>query len=515
MTDVLIVGAGPVGVCCALDLVRRGVSCRIIERSPRAAVGTRARGISPRTQEIFESLGVLDEMRQYSEPNLPARFYNREGILVRESEPAAPAPARPDVPYPNALMLSQQNTDWVLRKKLEASGTSVEMSSVLTDLTQSDQCVTATIATPEGSRRVQAQYLIGADGGGSRVRESAGLQLTGDQWEDPALYLIGNVSAHGIDREHWHIWTDAQWGYVTLQPIFHSDTWLFVATVPQEQASDWAAPSAQSMQVLLRGRIPSANVTLEKLTWHSLYRRRLRIADHYSAGRVFLAGDAAHIGVEHGMNIGIQDGLNLTWKLAEVLRGAPEGLLDTYEEERRPIAAQILDTTLKRDSIASGENAAAKSITGAIARQGTVNDPTQLSVAYRESSLSLNLDAAMSVSAGDRAPDTPVFISRRNQCAGLFQLLDRTRFTLLHFTEGRLIEIARCPENLDIWQIRPATTRGNGNTRTLIDIEGHACRAYGIGKDALVLLRPDGYIAAAVGANQISTVLAHLALMTA
>jgi 2-polyprenyl-6-methoxyphenol hydroxylase-like FAD-dependent oxidoreductase len=515
MTDVLIVGAGPVGLCCALDLVRRGVSCRVIEKSPRPAIGTRARGISARTQEIFDSLGVLDEIRRFCEPNLPARFYNCEGTLVRESEPAAPAPARHDVPYPSALMVNQENTDFVLRRAVENSGTSIEMSSAFAGLTQNGHCVTATIATPEGFETMQARYLIGADGGGSRVRESAGLQLTGDQWEDSALYLIANLSAQGMDREHWHIWTDAEWGYVTLQPIFHGDTWLFVATVPKQESSEWAAPTAQSIERLLRSRIPSLKVTFENLTWHSLYRRRLRIADHYRAGRVFLAGDSAHIGVEHGMNIGIQDGLNLTWKLAEVLRGAPAELLDTYEEERRPTAAQILDTTLKRDSAPSGENTAANSITRAITRQGSATDPTQLSVGYRGSSLSLNLQAVTSVAAGHRAPDAPVLVGSRNQCARLFQFLDSTRFTLLHFAGGRSLEIARRPENLHVWQIMPGTARANGNTRALIDIQGHAYGVYGVAEDTLVLIRPDGYIAATAGVNQISAVLSHLALMTA
>ena len=117
----------------------------------------------------------------------------------------------PDVPYPNALMVNQANTDFVLRQRLDNSGTRVEMSSAFTGLTQNDHCVIATIATPEGSRTVEARYLIGADGGGSRVRESAGLQVAGDQWGDSALYLLGNVSAQGIDREHCHIWRDAQW----------------------------------------------------------------------------------------------------------------------------------------------------------------------------------------------------------------------------------------------------------------------------------------------------------------
>jgi 2-polyprenyl-6-methoxyphenol hydroxylase-like FAD-dependent oxidoreductase len=522
----MIVGAGPVGMCAALDLARRGISCSVIERSACAAVGTRARGISPRTQEIFESLGVLREIRRFSEPSLTARFYNREGVLVRESDAAPLSAATPDVPYPNALMVNQQNTNLVLRQRIAAAGIRLETGLLFTGLAQDEDCVTATVAGPNGVQTLQARYLIGADGGGSRVRASAGLQLGGSEWEDSASYLIGNVSVDGADRRYWHTWTDAEWGYVTLQPIFYGDTslddtwlddtWLFAATVAKENAADWAVPDASAIERLFRQRIPSAKVSFGNLTWHSLYRRRLRIADRYRAGRVFLAGDAAHTGVEHGMNIGIQDGWNLAWKLAEALRGAPASLLDTYEEERRPIAAQILERTLEREATDSGVRGAAKSIASAVTRQASANDPNHLSAGYRGCRLSLDLETEMSVRAGDRAPDAPVLNLARNQRGRLFDVFHSGRFTFLHFTEGAPIEINQSGEAVDVWQIARTANRGRDRLRILVDVEGHAYTAYGAVEGSLVLIRPDGYIAARAQASQAPRVLLeHLALLTA
>ena len=130
------------GLSLAIDLLRRGVSCRIIDRSSAVAVGTRARGISSRTQEIFESLGVLAQIRQFAEPSLPARFYDRNQHLVREMpaiEPAAPAP---EIPCPNARMVSQQNTGAVLGRRLAELGGAVETHCEFCALTQNGSTVT-------------------------------------------------------------------------------------------------------------------------------------------------------------------------------------------------------------------------------------------------------------------------------------------------------------------------------------------------------------------------------------
>jgi flavin-dependent dehydrogenase len=409
-------------------------------------------------------------------------------------------------------MVSQQNTDAVLRRRLSELGGSVEMNCMLSGITQDAGMVTASVIRSGRNEIIPVRYLIGCDGGASNARKFAELQFAGETWEDAACYLIGNLSVTGLDRKHWHIWTDPEWGYLTLQPIIHGDTWLFVATIQAQELAGWTEPAAQAMHSLFEQRLPFSKVSFQDLTWHSVYRRNLRIVDRYRAGRVFLAGDSAHVGVEHGMNIGIQEARNLSWKLAQVLRGAPEGLLDTYEEERQRIARRILAATLTRDRDKSGSAAAVQSITSAVSSKESANDPTQLSVAYRESSLSCDLDGATVIRAGERAPDAPSLTPITGQRLRLFEILDGRRFTLLHFTDGPTLESLGLEESLTVYRIMKSGVPTAGDGQTLSDAEGHAHRAYGINAEALVLIRPDGYIGATGSPDRVSAMLQHLHL---
>jgi 2-polyprenyl-6-methoxyphenol hydroxylase-like FAD-dependent oxidoreductase len=408
-------------------------------------------------------------------------------------------------------MVSQQNTDAVLRQELSDVGGAVEMDCELVALAQDRHTVTASVVRTGTNETISARYLVGCDGGASSVRKCVDLPFTGETWEEAACYLIGNLSATGFDREHWHVWTDPDWGYLTLQPIIHGDTWLFVATIQREELAGYLEPTAQSMQSLFERRLPTATVSFRDLTWHSVYRRNLRIVDRYRSGRVFLAGDSAHVGVEHGMNIGIQDACNLSWKLAQVLRGAPGELLDTYEEERQ-IARRILDSTLARDQGNSGNAAAAKSLTNAVLNKDPANDPTQLTVAYRDSSLSHDFEPVTGLRAGDRALDAPGLMAVTGQPRRLFEILDRSKFTLLQFSNGPAIESPFGPA-LTVYKLVKSSTQ-NGDAQTLLDAHGHAHRAYGISAQALVLIRPDGYIGSTGTIASLSAMLRHLRTMT-
>jgi 2-polyprenyl-6-methoxyphenol hydroxylase-like FAD-dependent oxidoreductase len=481
VTDVLIAGAGPTGLTLGIDLLRRGVSCRIMEKSPTFALGSRARGVSPRTQEIFASLGVLEPLRAFAEPYLPTRFYDRKNRVTGEKPASEPATPAAGVPFPNPMMVSQEKTDAVLRQRVCELGGTIELDCAITGFAQDDGGVTASVLRNGVGERIAARYLVGCDGGGSVVRKAAGITFTGETWEDAAMYLIANVSVRGIDPGCWHVWTDPEWGYVTLQPITSDGNWLFVATV----AAPETAPTAESMQRIFEIRTQCRGLEFAELGWYSLYRRNLRMVDRYRAGRVFLAGDAAHVGVEHGMNIGIQEAWNLGWKVAAVLRGARETLLDTYQEERLPIARGILEATLNRDRGNSGGSAAAQSIKSAISGNQSANDPTQLSTSYRGSSLARDFDPVTPVRAGDRAPYAP----------GLFEILAGGKFAVLHFGDGPMesgsVAIHRVP---------------SANTVTW--------RVYGVSDEALVLVRPDGYIAATATPGHAEMLFEHLRLFT-
>jgi hypothetical protein len=350
----------------------------------------------------------------------------------------------------------------------------------LTGFSQDEGSVTAQVVSSGGEAKITARYLVGCDGGGSVVRKTAGIAFTGETWEDAAMYLIANVSAKGVDPAYWHVWTDAEWGYVTLQPITSTGNWLFVATV----AAVDGAPTAESLQRIFAMRTGCEGVRFSELRWHSLYRRNLRIVEQYRAGRVFLAGDAAHVGVEHGMNIGIQEAGNLGWKLAQVLGGAGDALLDSYQEERLPIARGILAATVDRDRGHGGGEAAGRSIREAISGGQAANDPTQLSHGYRGLSLSRDFDVVTGVRAGDRAPYAP----------GVAEILRGGGFALLHFGDGPL---------------------GAGSVGVHRITDRSAFRIYGVDKEALVLVRPDGYIAATAAPEQAEMLLEHLRLTMA
>lgn len=506
MTEVLIVGAGPVGLSCAIDLLRRGVTCRIIEKSPAFAVGTRARGISARTQEIFESWGLLDSLRQHAEPRLPTVFYDRTGEIKSESAVAAPTTPTPDIPYPNALMVSQQNTDAVLRAKLRELGGTVEIATAFTSISQNPDFITASVNGEGRNELIQAQYLIGCDGGRGAVRNSLGIPYRSGSWEDQTSYLLGNLDVEGLDPDRWHVWTDNGWGYVTLQPIIHGHTWLFVATVPPTDATRFSSPSIADFETLYRDRLPCSTISFENLTWHSFYRRSLRIVSRYRMNRAFLAGDAAHLGVEHGMNVGIQEVHNLGWKLAAVLkRNAPDQLLDTYHEEREPVACAILEASLARDLGKAGPAQAAGTLTKAILNQDPTKDPTQLSVCYPDSRLSRDWVTAK-LAAGQRAPD--VFGLRRadGQMLRLFDLIGGAKFILLAF--GSPGKIPSEPW-YDAYRIVKAEGPGSG-PKTLVDVDSQAHRIFGVSGELNILIRPDGHLAGSAEAAQLDRQLTHV-----
>ncbi|HEU5376646.1 MAG TPA: FAD-dependent monooxygenase [Ktedonobacteraceae bacterium] len=496
--DVLVVGAGPAGLTLAIDLARRDISCRIIDKLALFPTGTRARGIGARTQEIFEDLGMLEALSTYAEPFLPSRFYDRNNHILREVTPASgidPATlSPPDAPYRPSLMVSQQFTDAVLRERLASFGVEVEQDCQLIGFTQDRDHITAEVIRAGKREVIGVRYLVGCDGGASMVRKCAMISFLGETWDAETLYLLGNLSVSGLDKGYWHTWTDPSWGYVSLQPMIKAATWLFAATVSSDQYSSLPFPTLATFQDLFTERVGVAGVRFDQLTWQSLYRRNLRVVDRYRSGRVLLAGDATHVGQEQGMNISIQDAYNLGWKLAHVLKGAPDALLESYQAERLPIVQQNLITMSARNLASKGGvPAAAQSITDAILNKERAVDPTQLSVTYRESPLSCDLDDAARIRAGDRAPDAPCIQAESGKQVRLFELFRGTHFTLLTFRSD-------APQQPDVSNsfLQTYTIARSGSTsinrNTLLDRDGHAYRAYGISDAALVLVRPDGYI---------------------
>jgi 2-polyprenyl-6-methoxyphenol hydroxylase-like FAD-dependent oxidoreductase len=495
-TDVLVAGAGPTGLTLAYDLARRGVAVRIVDRAPEFPHGSRGKGLSPRSLEVLDDLGVVDELLTLGVTHLPHRKY-RGAQVVAETDPGADRVATPDVPYPTGLLIPQWRVEQALRERLADLGVAVESGAELDAFSDGADGVTATVA----GTRIRARYLVGCDGGRSTVRRELGLRLHGET-PDVQLMAVGDVGVEGLDRDAWHQWF-ADDGAIMLCPLPSTDAF-------QVQASHELAPDGSPLEPTLEtfqrtfdrvAGIPG--VRLHDLTWRSSYRVNIRMVDRLRVGRVLLAGDAAHvhpIAGGLGMNSGIQDAYNLGWKLGLVLAGeATPDLLDTYDEERLPIASWLLNITSARlDAVL----AAIKEPGGGVDAAASP-ELTQLQLGYRWSRLSRNAGSrtgGRGLQPGDRAPDAPVRDPHGGTQKRLFDLFRGPHFTLLGLGERCVTALQALNSDL----VAPHLIGPGG----LIDDAGHVARAYG--QDALILVRPDGYIGLIADADNPSAVADYL-----
>ncbi|GAB3617760.1 FAD-dependent oxidoreductase [Okibacterium endophyticum] len=497
-TDVLIVGAGPVGLALAFDLARRGVDVRIIDRTDAYPVGTRARGVRARTQEVLEDLGVLDEVAEHAETPIPTRFYDAEGHVVREAA-IYDTPPVPGAPHAGSLIVGQQFTEAALRTRLESLGQRVELGAELTDIAQDQDGVTASIRIGDELRTVRARYLVGCDGSGSTVRKQAGISFLGETWDQQRM-LFGNLSVDGLDPTVAHMWATDPGGMLTLYPMPKSGTWFFTAPLLPESEQDDTPVTAETFIEAFERHVGMPGVTFRDPVYLSVYQVNVRMVDRFRDGRVFLAGDAAHVHTPaggQGMNTGIQDAYNLGWKLAEVLRGAPEPLLDTYEEERMPVAEHVLASTTARGRAWAGSNTARVSerIVDAFQGRDPFADTSQLSITYRGSSLAVNVGDPLGIRAGDRAPDTRCIDPAVGRHVRLFDLFRGTHVTLLVFGSQPSLRFEELPSGvIHVHRILTANARHHPSEPAFIDETGEAHELYGVDDDGLVLVRPDGYI---------------------
>jgi 2-polyprenyl-6-methoxyphenol hydroxylase-like FAD-dependent oxidoreductase len=499
--DVLIAGAGPTGLTLALVLARAGVRCRVIEREASFRNrGVRGKGVSPRTMEVFDNLGVAPDICAQAAIDLKVRTYAGDTV-TGEVDPGPGNAPTPDRPYRGSVLLPQHVTEAVLRSRLAEFGGRVELDSELAGFTRHSDSVTATLRRGAATEQVRVRYLIGCDGGGSVVRKLARIPFLGQTW-DQEHFLLGAVGLEGLDPGCVHIWSDAELGAgaLSLIPLSGGEAWAFQAKLRPGELAGSAAPDLPAFRRLFQVRAGLPGVRICDLQWSSLWRPNVRMVLRYRRGRVFLAGDAAHVHSAiggQGMNTGIQDAFNLGWKLASVLRGAPDELLDSYQAERRPVAEDLLAVTSARHQEVFGSSAGAALIASQLRFVGDAARFTQLDLNYRYGPLAINLDQATGIRAGDRAPDAPGRLARTGAVTRLFDAFRGPQATLLVFGE----QPAPVADTSDLKVLR-IRAEANGTTdETFADVSGHARAAYGITSPdgALVLVRPDGYTALTSG----------------
>jgi 2-polyprenyl-6-methoxyphenol hydroxylase-like FAD-dependent oxidoreductase len=468
--DVIICGAGPAGLTLAIDLARRNVGFRLIDKAPHPFVGSRGKGIQPRSQEVFEDLGVIDRIVASGGEYPLLRLYTDDGPVDRPAG-VMPEPT-PDEPYQIPLLVPQFLTERRLRERLAELGHAPEYGHALVGFEQDADGVTATIETPDGPQDVRARYLVGADGGSSFVRRTLGIEFRGRTLGVRAL--VADVRVDGLSPDFWHRWGKE----LSLCPLYGTDLFQFQAAVPFDVDVDL---SPEGLTALIREHTGLDDIVIREVPWGSVYEMHARLAGTYQRGRVLLTGDAAHCHPPtggQGLNTSIQDAYNLGWKLAAVLGGAPESLLATYEEERRPIAEAVLGLSERLlDAAKRGD-----------VRRG--REVSQLDLGYPDSSLTVGGPPCdKGVQAGDRAPDAPV-TGAGGLATRLFSLFQGPHWTLLGY------EIDE-----DALPMLRVGLRVHVIGRDILDTGGHVRHAYGMSPGDWALIRPDGYIAAVGGAT--------------
>ncbi|MBE1546761.1 2-polyprenyl-6-methoxyphenol hydroxylase-like FAD-dependent oxidoreductase [Mycobacterium sp. OAS707] len=484
--DVLVVGAGPVGTALAIDLTRRGLTVRVIDKADHAFDGSRAKGIQPRTLEVLEDLGALEEIlaggSTYPLMGIHLGPFTVPWRMMRSRK------GGDDVPFPDTWLIPQFRTDSALHNRLRALGGAVEFHCEIAELTQTPDAVVTSVTTRDGVETITARFVIGADGGGSVVRKQVGIDFVGSTDEADRVLIVDAAVDGGLSRDRWHVWPGLRGRFVGACPLPHSDQFQWMIRLAPDES-----PPIDEAQIteVIRARTGDKRLAVHDIAWKSVFRPNIRLAQSYRRGRVFLAGDAAHVHTPagaQGLNTGIQDAYNLGWKLGQVLAGGPPELLDTYETERQPIAAGVLGLSTKKYS------GLGKMDPSSI-RRG--EDEQQLSLSYRGGPLAADTDErTATLQAGDRAPDA-VLRDADGKPVRLFDVYRGTHFTALAYGERAARELAQLSWPAIGAPLRRVTigTDTALSEKLLQDPAATFKKIYGLDADTLLLIRPDGYIA--------------------
>jgi 2-polyprenyl-6-methoxyphenol hydroxylase-like FAD-dependent oxidoreductase len=327
--DVLIVGAGPSGLTLAAALTAQGVKVVVIDKQAEGANTSRAAVVHARTLEVLEPIGVSGRLVKRGLQAQRFTIRDRDRVLVPIDFDHLPTR------YPYTLMISQADTEQVLLQRFVELGGQVLRPRTLAGLAQDDTGATATL--DDGSR-LRARYVVGADGMHSTVREGAGIGFTGGSYAESFVLADARLSGGVPSAEVILYFSPA--GMVVVAPL-PNGLHRIVATVDEAPAE----PGAAFVQALLDARGPEQErAIVHEVSWGSRFRVHHRVADTYRAGRVMLAGDAAHVHSPaggQGMNAGILDAMSLAEALVQALSGETAAL-DDYGTKRRPVAQQIV-----------------------------------------------------------------------------------------------------------------------------------------------------------------------------
>ncbi len=518
---VLVVGAGPTGLVLAAELIRHGITCRIIDKAAGPTPLSKATTVQARTLEILEDMGIVDETLKAGSKSHGVNIYDGTNRLLHVSYDDL------ESPYPFLLNIPQSTLERVLGDFVTSLGLAVEWSTELIGFGQDAGGVTATLRDADGQEEtVRAAWLVGCDGAHSVVRH------------------VLDIPFEGKSYTQWFGLADAtlQWGlrHDELHGFVHPTGLFFAIPLPGEErfrvVMEAAEPPVDTeltladFQAALDQRGPG-NATLSDPGWISPFRVNARRAEKYRVGRAFIAGDAAHIHSPTGglgLNTGMQDGHNLAWKLALVVRGlADPTLLDSYEAERAPVADAVLRLAGGLTTMLTLTNPVSQQLRNHLMPMLTGLGAVQHQIAVQDAQLSIVYDSSEIVSeyhhgrfghvrfaggpkAGDRAPDSGPLQPADGDPVRLYGLLRGVHHTLVLFGGPEpdaaswqdLIAIAQASReqhgaSMQVYVVVEGTSVPDelaGQSGALLDTEAALHHRYQADVPTLYLIRPDGHI---------------------
>lgn len=475
-TEVLIVGAGPVGLTLAAELARRGVQSRVIDQSVGPSTTSKAIAIQPRTLEIFRQMGIIDEL-------FARGFMVGAGNFYLNGRPQTRVEFRElETPYGFILDLPQNETEEVLLEHLARNGIKVERECRLLSLRQNDDGVSVDVARPTGSDSIRCEYVVGCDGAHSTVRHVLGLKFVGSP--EPEVVILADVALDWLYPHELHMFMHSD-GFLVCYPLPGGRYRLIAEITSQENAASQEdagldrppkATPERFREILRRRADPDSN--LSDVTWLAGFRIQHQVVEEYGQGRIFLAGDAAHVPSPaggQGMNTGIQDAFNLAWKIQLVLHGhASDALLASYSAERAPVGRDVVELSNRlRHTNLQDVSTLVKQI-------------LEIGICYRDSPIvGQDWRGNGGPEPGGRAP--------------VVDALDGTAHHLLLFT-GDEPDLAALPEVQAVvlkdivcpWLVTPQPREWSG--QVLVDPDRSIHRKFGATSPCAYLIRPDGYI---------------------
>ncbi|MEU9035646.1 FAD-dependent monooxygenase [Streptomyces sp. NPDC048352] len=474
--SVLIVGAGPTGLALAAELAAAGIACRVLDKRTSPSPHSRAFGLLPRTLELLDMRGRAESFVAQGLPWAHAALGDGKRWLDYRDV---------DSPFPYMLVIPQSRTEEQLTSWALDSGAVIERGVEVTGLRQHEQGVEVEVEGPQGARTEHADFVVGCDGVHSTVRRLSGISFRGSSYD--SSLIVADVRLATPPDPQVYARTGKR-GMVVLFP-FGDGTFRLIALDHARMGAPVDEPVTvdelrESCQAVL-----GTDFGLHDPLWMSRFRSDQRLSDRYRLGRVLLAGDAAHTHIPsggQGLQTGIQDAMNLGWKLAAHLSGrAPAHLLDTYQRERRPIAAATLRRTDLVYKFEVSASAGARLLRGLTTRLMGMA-PVQNSVLEELSGLTLRYrplpgapDGAVHRLVGRRMPDTALR-SRDGVEGRLYTHFRAGSFVLLDQSHGGFCaDVAE-----EGWADRVTAVRsvsvGRRNPKALPEA---------------VLVRPDGYVA--------------------